>query len=127
MNRLTAEWVQKAEDDFIVAQKMLRARKQPVYDAVCFHSQQCSEKYLKAFLQENNRDIPKTHKLLDLVKLCKQIDDGMEIIVSDLLEIERYSINIRYPGVSADKEEAKSAYNKATIIRDFFRQRLGMG
>jgi HEPN domain-containing protein len=127
MNRLTAEWVQKAEDDFIVAQKMLRARKQPVYDAVCFHSQQCSEKYLKAFLQENNRDIPKTHKLLDLVKLCMHIDDGMEILVSDLLEIERYSINVRYPGVSADKEEAKSAYNKATIIRDFFRQRLGMG
>ena len=65
MNRLTAEWVQKAEDDFIVAQKMLRARKKPVYDAVCFHSQQCSEKYLKAYLQENNLDIPKTHKLLD--------------------------------------------------------------
>jgi HEPN domain-containing protein len=49
MNRLTAEWVQKAEGDFLVAQKMLRARKQPVYDAVCFHSQQCAEKYLKAF------------------------------------------------------------------------------
>jgi HEPN domain-containing protein len=127
MNRLTAEWVQKAEGDFIVAQKMLRARKQPVFDAVCFHSQQCSEKYLKAFLQENNRDIPKTHKVLDLLKLCKEVDDGMEILVSDLLEIERFSINVRYPGVSADKEEAKSAFHGATIIRNFFRQKLGMG
>ncbi len=36
MNRLTIEWVQKAEGDYIVAQKMLRARKQPVYDAVCY-------------------------------------------------------------------------------------------
>jgi hypothetical protein len=30
MKPLTAEWVQKADDDFIVAQKMFRARKQPV-------------------------------------------------------------------------------------------------
>lgn len=55
MKPLTAEWIQKAEDDFIVAQKMLRARKYPVYDAVCFHAQQCAEKYLKAFIQEHGR------------------------------------------------------------------------
>lgn len=47
--------------------------------------------------------------------------------MSDLLEIERFSINVRYPGVSADKEEAKSAFHGATIIRNFFRQKLGMG
>jgi HEPN domain-containing protein len=46
MKLLTAEWVQKAEGDFTVAQKMLRACKNPVYDAVCFHAQQCAEKYL---------------------------------------------------------------------------------
>jgi HEPN domain-containing protein len=62
MKPLTAEWAQKAEGDFTVAQKMLRARKNPVYDAVCFHAQQCAEKYLKAFLQEHERNIPKTHK-----------------------------------------------------------------
>jgi HEPN domain-containing protein len=124
MNRLTAEWVQKAEDDFIVAQKMLRARKQPVYDAVCFHSQQCAEKYLKAFLQENSFDIPKTHKLPDLLKLCKEVDSSLEILVSDLLEVERYSVNVRYPGVSAEKEEAKGAYHAADIIRTFMRQKL---
>jgi HEPN domain-containing protein len=126
MNRLTIEWVQKAEGDFIVAQKMLRARKQPVYDAVCFHSQQCAEKYLKAFLQESGRDIPKTHKLLDLLKLCMEIDGSVSFLASDLLELERYSINVRYPGVSADKEEAKLAYQEATIVRDFFRQRFRM-
>jgi len=60
MNRLTAEWVQKAEDDFVVAQKMYRACKRPVYDAVCFHAQQCAEKYLKAFLQEHDQDTPRS-------------------------------------------------------------------
>ncbi len=126
MNRLTAEWVQKAEDDFTVAQKMLRARKRPVFDAVCFHSQQCAEKYLKAFLQENSRDIPKTHKLLDLLKLCKEVDSGLEILVSDLLEVERFSVDVRYPGVSADKEEARTALHAAVVIREFLRQKLGL-
>jgi HEPN domain-containing protein len=126
MNRLTAEWVQKAEDDFTVAQRMLRARKQPIYDAVCFHSQQCAEKYLKAFLQENSRDIPKTHKLLDLLKLCKEVDNNLEILVSDLLEVERFSVNVRYPGVSADKEEARMALHATVVIREFLRQKLGL-
>ena len=59
MKPLTAEWVQKGEDDFIVTQKMFRARKQPVYDAVCFHAQQCAEKYLKAYLQELGKTSPR--------------------------------------------------------------------
>ena len=124
MKPLTAEWIQKAEDDFIVAQKMYRARKQPVYDAVCFHAQQCAEKYLKAFLQEHNRGIPKTHKLLDLLKLCKEIDASLEFLLPDLLEIERFSVNIRYPGISAEKDEAQIAFRAAQSVRKFVRQQL---
>jgi hypothetical protein len=55
-----------------------------------------------------------------------EVDGSANILVSDLIEIERFSVNIRYPGVSADKEEAKSAYHGARFIRDFFRQKLGM-
>jgi HEPN domain-containing protein len=53
MNPLTVEWVDKAEGDMAIAKRELRARKQPNYDAVCFHAQQCVEKYLKALLQEH--------------------------------------------------------------------------
>lgn len=124
MKPLTAEWVQKAEDDFIVAKKIFRARKQPVYDAVCFHAQQCAEKYLKAYLQEHDRDIPKIHKRLDLLKLCKEIDSSLEILLSDLKELERFAINVRYPGMSADKDEARIAYKAVQTVREFLRQRL---
>jgi HEPN domain-containing protein len=50
MNPLTVEWVDKAEGDMATAKRELRARKQPNYDATCFHAQQCVEKYLKALL-----------------------------------------------------------------------------
>ncbi|OPX99841.1 MAG: HEPN domain protein [Syntrophorhabdus sp. PtaB.Bin047] len=66
MNPLTAEWIEKAENDFATAVREMRVRKRPNYDAVCFHSQQCVEKYLKAILQENGIAFGKTHNLVIL-------------------------------------------------------------
>jgi len=48
----TRQWISKAEGDFHVAERELSVTDQPSYDAICFHAQQCSEKYLKAFLSE---------------------------------------------------------------------------
>lgn len=50
MQPLKNEWIIKAEGDFATAQREMRARKDPNYDAACFHAQQCAEKYLKALL-----------------------------------------------------------------------------
>jgi HEPN domain-containing protein len=126
MKPLSAEWVKKAEDDFGVASRELRVRKSPSYDAVCFHCQQCAEKYLKAFLQEQNQDIPKIHKLLDLLKLCKEFDASLEMLASDLRSVEQYSVNIRYPGLNADKEEAQAVYQAIKVVRSTLRQKLGL-
>ncbi len=59
MKPLTREWIKKAEADLATAQRELCARRLPNYDAVCFHAQQCDEKYLKARLQEANLPSPK--------------------------------------------------------------------
>lgn len=47
MKPLTQEWFDKAEGDWVTAGRELRARKDPNYDAACFHAQQYAEKYLK--------------------------------------------------------------------------------
>jgi HEPN domain-containing protein len=126
MNLLANEWVQKAEDDFIVAQRELRARKSPVFDAVCFHSQQCAEKYLKAFLQDKGIAVPKTHQLLDLLKLCKESDPSFDLALIDINIIEPFAVNIRYPGIRANKEEAQIVFKAVQRLRQFIRQRLGV-
>jgi HEPN domain-containing protein len=69
MNPLTLEWVDKAEGDYLTANREYRVRKAPNYDAVCFHAQQASEKYLKAVLQENAKSIPRIHSLAELLAL----------------------------------------------------------
>ena len=45
---LLAEWVDKAEADYQSAVALGRRRKAPLPDIVCYHCQQCVEKYLKA-------------------------------------------------------------------------------
>jgi len=126
MNPATAEWVTKAEADFATAGRELRARKNLNYDAVCFHAQQCAEKYLKAVLQEHEKQIPKIHNLIELMLLCEEIDSSYEMLRADLVVMERYSVGIRYPGEFAEKEDAQSAYAAAKTTRTFIRQKLGL-
>jgi HEPN domain-containing protein len=67
MKAITQEWISKAEGDWATLMREYRARKNPNYDAVCFHAQQCGEKYLKARLQEAGISFAKTHNLLHLL------------------------------------------------------------
>ncbi len=124
MNELTAEWTQKAEGDYVTAGRELRARRRPNYDAACFHSQQVAEKYLKAFLQEHSVIFPKTHNLIVLLELCLPVDASLEFQRDLLVRLDRYAVIYRYPGESADKSEAKSAFQAAKQVRTFMRARL---
>jgi HEPN domain-containing protein len=126
MNAAVAEWVSKAEGDFLTAGRELRARKSPNYDAVCFHAQQCAEKYLKAVLQENDKRIPKIHFLLELLAMILKFDGSYEFLKADLEVLEDYSVRFRYPGEFAEKAEAQSAYGAAGTTRKFVRQKLGL-
>ncbi len=80
MNDLAAEWMAKAQGDFNVAQRELRARRSPNFDACCFHAQQCADKCLKAFLVSQKIEPPRTHNWIDLLALCLPRDPAFELI-----------------------------------------------
>ena len=124
MNPAVAEWVSKAEGDFLTAGREIRARKSPNYDAVCFHCQKCAEEYLKAILQASGKHTPKIHNLVELMALCLHVDETFEMLRADLIAMERYSVRVRYPGISAEKMDAKAAYQAAKVVREFVRQKL---
>jgi len=126
MNPLTLEWIEKAEGDYLTAQREYRARKSPNYDAVCFHAQQTAEKYLKAVLQENGSPVPRIHNLADLLALVSKIDSSYLMIQIDLNIMETYAVQFRYPGMSADRDEAKLALSAAGQVRSFVRSKLGI-
>lgn len=78
------EWILKAEQDYETAETMARKRKKHVPDIVGFHSQQCIEKYLKAYLVLKRLDFPKTHDLLELLEIALTKDPLLEGHRADL-------------------------------------------
>jgi len=48
LTEVVREWVEKAENDLVAAVHTLTLRERCPSDMVCFHAQQCVEKYLKA-------------------------------------------------------------------------------
>jgi HEPN domain-containing protein len=126
MKPLTAEWVEKAEEDFRVAGRALRVRKNPTYNAVCFHAQQCVEKYLKARLQESGIAFPKTHHLPSLLQQVLPLEPLWAALDAAMQVLDRYSVNFRYPGSSADKAAARDAFKLCRVCRAEARRSLGL-
>ena len=126
MNELTAEWVQKAEQDFSSADVLLHAGEVPLPDTACFHCQQCAEKYLKAYLQEHQIEFERRHNLMPLLDLCVSLEADFATIKSDLQTLDRYAVIVRYPGITLDAEIAESALDAAERVRKFIRKKLGL-
>lgn len=109
MKPITREWVEKAEADFATARREARVRKHPNYDAVCFHCQQCVEKYLKACLQQNKIVFHKTHDLRALLELLLPTHQTWTVLKPDLLVLNNFAVAYRYPGESTDLPTAQDA------------------
>ena len=102
----------------------IRRRKRPLTGGACYHSQQCVEKYLKAFLTHQSHPFPHTHDLLALKDLCARADPFF-VLDEDMLErLNAYAVGIRYPGEVATIEEAREAVAAMRTVRRFARSKL---
>jgi HEPN domain-containing protein len=126
MNPVTDEWVEKAEGDYHSGQREYRARKNPNYADVCFHAQQCVEKYRKGYMQQKHIPYGKTHDLLALLKSILPGDPEWMGIQDDLDALTPFAMMIRYPGESADKATAKDCLLRMKRVRTFIRRKLGL-
>jgi HEPN domain-containing protein len=126
MNGIVSEWIEKAEDDFHVAEREVRARTDPSYDAVCFHAQQCAEKYLKALLSRHGIAFRPIHDLEVLLDPIIRQYPNFEFVRDWLLLLNDYAVDFRYPGATATKEEARAAIKAMRSVRVFAREQLGL-
>jgi HEPN domain-containing protein len=126
MKPMTREWVAKAEGDFAMVEREARARKNPSYDGLCFHAQQCAEKYLKARLCEAGIEFAKVHDLVALLEQSLGVEPLWEAYRADLAALTDYAVSFRYPGESADKESARNARKNCKAFRRTARKALGL-
>jgi HEPN domain-containing protein len=124
MKPITREWIVKAEADLDTAVLLRRSRKPGRYDIICFHCQQCVEKYLKAHLQEADIAFPKTHDLGLLLKLCLKVEPMWAAQDQGLKLLSRFAVEYRYPGEMADRSAATDAYRICVRFRKLARAAL---
>lgn len=126
MKPITLEWVEKAEEDWNIMLIGYRARKNPAYNAACFHAQQCAEKYLKGRLAEAGIAFRKTHDLNELLTQAKAIEPSWNSLQQECDSLNDYTIVFRYPGRSATKADAKAAVDDCRKVRRAARTALGL-
>ena len=117
MNDTVKEWVNKAEKDLATAPRELAALEQPNYDAVCFHAQQCIENLIKGLLIYRGVVPTKTHDLAYLGQLLSAVCPEWSWPREDLRFLTRAAVAFRYPGESADREEAALSLDIAIHLR----------
>ena len=126
MTPLTREWADKAEGDYDTVLALLRSRRPSRYDPICFHAQQCAEKYLKARLTEAMIPFPKTHDLSVALKLALAVEPGWVVFLGPLVTITDWAVLARYPGTSASRSDAGEAVRICRQFRTAARAALGL-
>jgi HEPN domain-containing protein len=92
MNEAAEFWLAFARQDLRMAELALE---EGIYNQVCFHSQQCVEKAIKGWLEQQGQTPPRTHRMADLLallptRLLGELNDALGLL-------DRFYIPTRYP------------------------------
>ena len=108
-------------------EREVRVTENPNFEGVCFHAQQCAEKYLKARLCETDVPFRKVHDLVALLGSALEVEPTWERHREDLAYLSAFAVGVRYPGESADRDCALDAQSRCRAFRTAARQSLGLG
>jgi HEPN domain-containing protein len=118
--------VKKAEGDYGAVCILRRSRKPGRYDAICFHCQQCAEKYLKARMNEAGIAFSKTHDLAVLLLAALAVEPLWAPMEIPLRNLSNYAVTTRYPGASTNAPMAADAFRVCSRMRGLARTALGI-
>lgn len=123
--KLVRQWVERAEEDLRNAEHTLTLEKGCPLGTVCFHAEQCVEKYLKALLVFQGIDFPKTHNIPELLALMPA--SVRPVLSSEEQEqLTDYATVTRYPGdwEPITREDAEKSVEVARKVREAVRKHL---
>ena len=120
INPLTLERVRKAESDWVSIKRLRQPLTPDVYEPICFHAQQCIEKYLKAWLQEANIRPPRTHELNILLNLIVPTHPEWRAWQTDFVDFQPHAVDVRYE-TFATAAQVEHAVDVCTEVRTTIR------
>ena len=94
-------------------------------NTICFHAQQCAEKYLKARLVMAGIEFPRTHNIATIVSLLPS-HVRPDLSENDQNFLTVYAVQTRYPGGydGSSLAEARVAVRHARRVRSQMRKGL---
>ncbi|NLO05015.1 MAG: HEPN domain-containing protein [candidate division WS1 bacterium] len=117
------ELVRKAELDYLTVQRL----ELPLLaEVICFHCQQCAEKYLKALVSAHGEVPERTHDLLVLHARVDAYESAVEGLLPDLALLNPFAVAVRYAEGTADTDMAHQAIEAMERVRNAARDLLNL-
>ncbi len=117
------DWFEKADQDLEMARRALGPG-QSMPEMVCYHAQQCAEKYLKSYLIAHSVPFRFVHDLIYLTQLCIAHDPTFEELMPAIEILNEYGATMRYPmegsvepDIEAAREAIRLAEQVATLVK----------
>lgn len=124
MSGTLQEWIDKAEGDYGVATRELAVDDLKDYGAVCFHAQQCVEKWMKGILVSHGVVPPYTHDLARLGRMLQSFAPTWTWDEAELADLTDSATDDRYPGEPATRDDAQEMFDLCTRLRESLRMLL---
>ena len=111
-------WLFRANEDIAVIKSLVNDGTEFYTSSICFHAQQASEKFLKAFLAYHDVDFPRTHDLDFLLLECQKINK--EAFQIDFKSLTDFGASVRYPDdfYIPDEKEALEYRDTAISVKE---------
>jgi HEPN domain-containing protein len=120
LRELVAQWVERADEDFLTAVRLLDDQDKRFRRAIVYHAQQAAEKYLKALLARHQIEIEKTHVIGRLLRRVAGVYPELAASLSDADELTQFVAETRYPGDTTEllPGAERDAVELARRVRD---------
>jgi HEPN domain-containing protein len=119
-SELMKQWFDLSEKDFAVAEHVAHNMHPVPHEIICFHCQQSAEKDLKGFMIRYDKEPPKIHDLVELLKTCESINSQFSTLLNKCVFLNRYSVIPRYPNeLQITDDDVKICLRYTRDIKEF--------
>jgi HEPN domain-containing protein len=117
---LAKEWLRYAQSDLNTANHMFYDVDPKETEISCYHTHQCAEKSLKAYLISKNIDPPRIQDLVELNQLCTSRESSFLTMLQSCVFLNPYGVHVRYPNeLAVDDTLTKLAIENTQKIFEF--------
>ena len=127
IDKYIKNWIIKANNDLkAVEHELVLPNDEIIKDIVCFHCQQATEKFLKAYLIFYKVEFEFVHDIEYLLKLCTKVDKDFENI--EVKNLSWFGVAARYPDelYIPDMKEVRFYYKLTKQIKELVTVKLGI-